>query len=163
MTYTELWGVWAWAVTGPFASQGRWVMWGNPPRGDWTGTREAAEAEAKRFSIDDWKAEARPYVPTPTLQQVMFHGASSSRTLTKTTDVQARVVKGADGDTSLYLFSDEKMSGGASRRYASLSVEGESILLILDSRDPDAHYGEEVALSGLADAMARAFAHVQAR
>jgi hypothetical protein len=60
----ERWGVWCWATTGTFRNQGSWLTWGNPPRGDWTGTKEEAEAEAAKFSTrDDLKAEARPWVP----------------------------------------------------------------------------------------------------
>ena len=76
-------------------------------------------------------------------------------------DVQARVVKGADGEVALYLWSDEKTPGGSSKRYARLSVEDGEMLLSLDSREPDTAATEEVSAATLGSALLRAFAHVQ--
>lgn len=46
-------------------------------------------------------------------------------------DLQARVVHGASGETSLYLFSEAKMDGGASTRFACLSCEQGAIRAVL--------------------------------
>jgi hypothetical protein len=77
-------------------------------------------------------------------------------------DVQARVVTGSDGEVALYLWSDEKTPGGASARYARLSVEDGEILFSRGERIPtDTCLTEEVTASTLGSAMLRAFAHVQ--
>lgn len=77
------------------------------------------------------------------------------------TDVQARVVAGSDGTVYLYLFSDEKTAGGASKRWCSLSVDDGEACLLLGSRDPDKHDVSEVTIGTMGEAMLRAFAHVQ--
>jgi hypothetical protein len=71
------------------------------------------------------------------------------------------VVTGSDGEVALYLWSDEKTSGGSSKRYARLSVEDGEMLLMLGVREPDAGPIEEVSPATLGKAMLRAFAHVQ--
>jgi hypothetical protein len=77
-------------------------------------------------------------------------------------DVRARVVKGSDGEVALYLWSDEKTLGGASARYARISVEDGAMLLQLGAREPtEIDMIEEVSASTLGLAMLRAFAHVQ--
>ena len=76
-------------------------------------------------------------------------------------DVQARVVTGADGQVSLYLFSNEKTPGGASLRYASLSVEDGEMLLMIATRSPEETDIVNVSATTLGTAMLRAFAHVQ--
>jgi hypothetical protein len=77
-------------------------------------------------------------------------------------DVQARVVTGSDGEVALYLWSDEKTPGGASVRYARLSVEDGEMLLQLGTREPsETDVIEEVSTTTLGSAMLRAFAHVQ--
>lgn len=77
-------------------------------------------------------------------------------------DVQARVVTGSDGEVALYLWSDEKTPGGASMRFARLSVEDGEILLWIETREPEEHHTiEEVSVTTLGAAMLRAFAHVQ--
>ena len=80
------------------------------------------------------------------------------------TDVQARVVTGSGGEVALYLWSDEKTPGGASARYARLSVEDGEMLLMLGSRlPPEVGTTEEVSAATLGAAKLRAYAHVQAR
>jgi hypothetical protein len=76
-------------------------------------------------------------------------------------DVESRVVTGADGEVALYLFSTDKTPGGASKRYANLSVEDGEIVLLLGWREPDAHDVSEVTASTLGAALMRAFLHVQ--
>jgi hypothetical protein len=78
-------------------------------------------------------------------------------------DVQARVVTGSDGEVALYLWSDEKIEGGASARYARLSVEAGEMLMMVATREPDSHEIQEVSASTLGAAILRAFAHVQPR
>lgn len=53
------WGVWCWPTAGPFANQGSWLMWGDPPRGYWTASKVEAEACAAKISNASLKAEAR--------------------------------------------------------------------------------------------------------
>jgi len=76
-------------------------------------------------------------------------------------DVQARVVTGSSGEVTLYLFSDEKTDGGASLRYARVSVEDGEILLMTATREPEEHHIEDVSAAALGSAFLRAFSHVQ--
>jgi hypothetical protein len=77
-------------------------------------------------------------------------------------DVQARVVTGSDGEVVLYFWSEEKTAGGASVRYARVSVEDGEMLLHLGTREPtETDAIEEVSAATLGRAMLRAFAHVQ--
>ena len=77
-------------------------------------------------------------------------------------DVQARVVTGSDGEVALYLWSDEKTPGGASARYARLSVEEGEVMLSIGTRLPtETATHEELTTGTLGAAMVRAFAHVQ--
>ena len=62
-------------------------------------------------------------------------------------DVQARVVTGSSGEVTLYLFSDEKTDGGASLRYARVSVEDGEILLMTTTREPRAATSSPTASS----------------
>jgi|HubBroStandDraft_2_1064218.scaffolds.fasta_scaffold429315_2 hypothetical protein len=79
-------------------------------------------------------------------------------------DVKARVLAGADGQVVLILFSDEKTAGGASLRYASLSVEDGGMLLRIDTHDhPSESELHDVSTVTLGVALLRAFAHVQPR
>ncbi len=78
-------------------------------------------------------------------------------------DVQARVVTGCDGEVTLYLFSDEKTSDGASLRYARVSVEDGEMLLMIATREPEENDIQEVSASTLGSALLRAFAHAQPR
>ena len=78
-------------------------------------------------------------------------------------DARARVLAGADGQVVLILFSDEKTPGGASLRYASLSVEDGEMLLRIDTRDPVESEIHDVSAATLGVAILRAFAHVQPR
>jgi hypothetical protein len=78
-------------------------------------------------------------------------------------DVQARVLTGADGQVSLYLWSDEKTPGGASLRYASISVDDGEMLLMVATRMPAEHDIQKVDAATLGAALLRAFAHVQPR
>ena len=112
----ERWGVWAWAVTGPFANRGSWLMWGDPPRGHWMGDKVVAEAKAKDLSTVDRKAEARPYVPVPSSQWVVFHGATSSRTLTKMTVLDGYYASGAHDDGFVFDIHHPEHDHGAALR-----------------------------------------------
>ena len=77
-------------------------------------------------------------------------------------DVQVRVVRKDDDErVALYFFSEDKLDGGASRRYALLSYEPDGWVLTLATRDPETTTHEVISADKIAEALARGFAYVQ--